>query len=224
LELLHAIWQTADMLYDETVVRLRELLIEGRIVPGERIPEHAVCAMLGISRTPLREALKVLAAEGHVVLLPNRGARAAKLTSKDTRDLFEAAAALEAAAGELACLHITEEQVRRIAEQHGKMVAFFERGDLESYYTCNRLIHQAIVHASDNPVLISLYEGIDTRIRRARYVAPMTDDHWRTAMLEHEAMLNGLRRRDGPMLAMILKTHLRYKAADVETAGFAEPA
>lgn len=210
------------MLYDETVARLRELLIEGRIAPGARIPEHAVCTMLGISRTPLREALKVLAVEGHVVLLPNRGARAAKLTRKETQDLFEAAAALESAAGELACLHITEEQVTEIAEQHGRMVVFFDRRDLESYYVCNRLIHAAIVRASDNPVLISLYQGIDTRIRRARYLAPMTEDHWRTAMLEHEAMLNALRRRDGPMLAMILKAHLRYKAAEVERAGFAE--
>jgi DNA-binding GntR family transcriptional regulator len=221
---LHAIWHNPEMLHDETVTRLRELLIDGRIAPGARIPEQAVCDILGISRTPLREALKVLAAEGHVVLLPNRGARAAKLTSKDTRDLFEAAAAIESAAGELACLHITDEQVTEIAEQHGKMVAFFERRDLESYYICNRLIHKAIVRASDNPVLISLYEGIDTRIRRARYVAPMTDDHWRTAMLEHEAILNALRRRDGPMLAMILKAHLRYKTAEVESAGFAEPA
>src|SRR5919206_3275669 len=91
------------MLHDEIVARLRDMLIEGVIPPGARVPERELCAAFGISRTPLREALKVLAAEGHVTLLPNRGARAAKLTSKDVQDLFEVCEGLEAIAGELAC-------------------------------------------------------------------------------------------------------------------------
>ncbi len=77
------------MLHDEVVSRLRHILMEGEIAPGARIPERELCASLAISRTPLREALKVLAAEGLVVLLPNRGSRAAKLTQKDVKELFE---------------------------------------------------------------------------------------------------------------------------------------
>ncbi len=88
------------MMHDEVVSRLRHLLIEGEIPPGARIPERELCASLSISRTPLREALKVLAAEGLVVLLPNRGSRAAKLTQKDVKELFEVCEALEATAGE----------------------------------------------------------------------------------------------------------------------------
>ena len=74
------------MMHDEVVSRLRHLLTEGEIAPGARIPERELCASLSISRTPLREALKVLAAEGLVVLLPNRGSRAAKLTQKDVKE------------------------------------------------------------------------------------------------------------------------------------------
>jgi len=76
------------MLHDEVISRLRHILTEGEIAPGARIPERELCASLGISRTPLREALKVLAAEGLVVLLPNRGSRAAKLTQRDVKELF----------------------------------------------------------------------------------------------------------------------------------------
>jgi DNA-binding GntR family transcriptional regulator len=210
------------MLHEETISRIRELLIEGQIAPGARIPEQALCASLGISRTPLREALKVLAAEGHVVLLPHRGARAARLTVKDVRNLFEVSAALESAAGELACLRIDDDAIAAIAALHGEMQRHFAAGEIELYYVCNRAIHEAIVRASDNQVLIGLYDGVNTRIRRARYVAPMTPGHWRIAMSEHEAMLNALQRRDGAMLALVLKTHLRHKADEVERAGFAE--
>src|SRR5258708_22464784 len=100
----------AAMMHDEVVSRLRQILREGEIGPGARIPERELCASLAISRTPLREALKVLAAEGLVVLLPNRGSRAAKLTQKDVNELFEVCEALEATAGELACPRITDEQ------------------------------------------------------------------------------------------------------------------
>ena len=103
------------------------------------------------------------------------------------------------------------------------MARHFAAGEMEPYYARNRAIHEAIVKASDNPVLIGIYDGVNTRIRRARYVAPMTPAHWRAAMLEHEAMLNALQRRDGAMLAAVLKTHLRHKAEEVERAGFAEP-
>ncbi|HET9146795.1 MAG TPA: GntR family transcriptional regulator [Acetobacteraceae bacterium] len=209
------------MPHEEVVARIREQLIEGHIAPGARIPEQELCRALNISRTPLREALKVLAAEGHVVLLPNRGARAAKLTISDVRELFEVSAALESAAGELACPRIGDSEIASIAAQHDNMVTHFEARDMPAYYACNRAIHEAIVQACGNAVMIGIYESVSARIRRARYITPMTEAHWRVAVLEHEAMLNALQRRDGPMLAMILKTHLRHKGREVERAGYA---
>jgi DNA-binding GntR family transcriptional regulator len=211
-----------SMLHEEVVSRVRHLLIEGEIPPGGRVPERDLCAALGISRTPLREALKVLAAEGHVILLPNRGARAAKLTAKGVRDLFEVCEGLEAIAGELACQRITEEELAEIADLHKDMERHYERRDLTQYYRCNRAIHEAIVRAADNPVLASLYDSVTARIRRARYVVPMPSEHWRLAIREHEAILNALERRDGPGLSHILRRHLRNKRQELEWAGFAE--
>ena len=146
------------MMHDEVVSRLRHVLTEGEIPPGARIPERELCASFAISRTPLREALKVLAAEGLVVLLPHRGSRAAKLTQKDVKELFEVCEALEAAAGELACPRISDEQLREIADLQANMVEHYRAQDLLSYYRCNRLIHEAIVRAADNAVLAGFYE------------------------------------------------------------------
>src|SRR5260221_8159554 len=106
------------MLHEEVVGRVRAMLLDGDIPPGARIPERDLCENLEISRTPLREALKVLAAEGLVQLLPNRGSRAAKLTDKDMRDLFEDCQGLEALAGELACERITDARAADVASAH----------------------------------------------------------------------------------------------------------
>jgi DNA-binding GntR family transcriptional regulator len=210
------------VLHEEVVSRLRNMLIEGEIPPGSRVPERELCVRFGISRTPLREALKVLAAEGHVVLLPNRGARAAKLTQQDLQDLFEICEALEAIAGELACQRISEAELERIGACHVEMVEHFRARDLPHYYRCNRSIHEAIVRAAGNAALTGLYESVTARIRRARYLAPMSPARWDMAMREHEAILNALHRRDGSGLAHILRAHLRHKREEVEAAGFAE--
>jgi len=210
------------MLHEEAVARVRTMLLEGEIPPGARIPERELCEKLDVSRTPLREALKVLAAEGLVQLLPNRGSRAAKLTDKDMRDLFEVCQGLEALAGELACERIGDAEIAAVAESHADMVEHYRNGDLIQYYRCNRAIHEAIIAAAGNPALSGLYESVTARIRRARYVTPMTPSRWALAVQEHEAILNALRRRDGVALAHILRTHLRHKRNEVLQAGFAD--
>jgi DNA-binding GntR family transcriptional regulator len=210
------------MLHEEVVAHVRHKLIEGEVAPGARVPERELCEALGISRTPLREALKVLAAEGLVVLLPNRGARAARLTRESVQDLFEVCEGLEALAGELACQRISDQQVAEIAALHASMLVHYRAGDLIPYYRCNRLIHEGIVRGADNAVLSSLYESVAARIRRARFITPMAPERWALAVQEHEAILNALLRRDGGGLAHILRTHLRHKRAEVERAGFAE--
>jgi DNA-binding GntR family transcriptional regulator len=210
------------MLHDEVVSRVRAMLLEGDIPPGARVPERDICSKLSISRTPLREALKVLAAEGLVVLLPNRGARAAKLTDKDVRDLYEVCQGLEALAGELACQRITDTQIEAIGEIHAAMAQHHRAGDLAQYYRCNRLIHEAIVAAANNPVLSAFYETVTARIRRVRYLTPLSPQRWASALLQHDAILNALQRRDGIALAHLFAIHLRYKGDEVVRAGYAE--
>jgi DNA-binding GntR family transcriptional regulator len=200
-------------LHNEVLTRLRDYIVEGKLKDGVRIPERELCTQFGVSRTPLREALKVLASEGLVDLLPNRGARVRALNAKDAEELFDLVGGLEALAGRLACEAITEARFAEIEALHHEMYGFYLRRDLHEYFRCNHLIHKRIVDATGNAALAATYATVDGQIRRLRYVANLDAkrDRWAEAMREHEAILDALRRRAGAELSDILFTHLRNK-------------
>jgi DNA-binding GntR family transcriptional regulator len=200
-------------LHGEVLSRLRDYIVEGNLADGERVPERELCEMLGISRTPLREALKVLAAEGLLDLLPNRGARVRALSTRDLTELFEVMGGLEALAGRLACENITEEEIDEIERLHYEMYGCYLRRDLHGYFQFNQSIHQKIVAAARNVILSSTYTGFAGRLRRVRFSANMARDRdrWSEAMREHEAILDALRRKAGQELSDILFHHLRNK-------------
>jgi DNA-binding GntR family transcriptional regulator len=168
----------------------------------------------------LREALKVLAAEGSVELLPNRGARVSLFSSREVHDMFEVMGALEGLAGELAATNISEEELIEIVSRHRAMLDAYQRRDVETYYTQNEAIHEAILAAARNPLLSNVYRGLSARIRRLRFAAKMSPERWTGAIREHEAMLAALRMRDGSELAAILRMHVRNKC-EVVVATFA---
>ena len=191
---------------------LRALINEGALPPGTRVPERALCGKFAISRTPLREALKVLAAEGLVDLLPNRGARIAPLYSADIEHLFEVIALLEAEAGRLAAARISQAAMADIKSLHYRMHAHFLRQELPPYFELNQAIHRAITAASGNPVLVSTHAALAGRIERARFMANrLHPDRWGKAMDEHGDILAALCARDGDALARLLSQHLRNK-------------
>jgi len=200
-------------LHDEILTRLRDHIVEGNIPDGARVPERQLCEMLGISRTPLREALKVLAAEGLVELLPNRGARVRALSEQDLGELFDVMGGLEALAGRLACENIRDEEVAEIEGLHYEMYGFYLHRDMHGYFNVNQLIHQKIVEASRNETLKATYANFAGRIRRVRYSANFARkrERWGEAMREHEMILEALRRRAGNELSDILFKHLRNK-------------
>jgi DNA-binding GntR family transcriptional regulator len=191
---------------------LRTLINQGDLAPGSRVPERALCEKYSVSRTPLREALKVLAAEGLVQLLPNRGARVATLDDTKLGHLFEVISMLESEGGRLAASRIEPASLAEIQSMHYRMRAHFLRRELPEYFALNQAIHEAILAAADNPVLMSMYLGLSGRITRARYLANrMHPDRWQQAMDEHESILAALCDRDGGRLAGLLVRHLANK-------------
>jgi DNA-binding GntR family transcriptional regulator len=198
-------------LHDEILTRLRDHIVEGNIPDGGRVPERQLCEMLGISRTPLREALKVLASEGLVELLPNRGARVRQLSERDLAELFDVMGGLESLAGRLACENITDAEIAEIERLHYEMYGFYLHRDMHGYFRVNQLIHQKIVEASRNATLLAAYSNFAGRIRRIRYSANFARERWGEAMREHETILDALRRRAGSELSDILFAHLRNK-------------
>lgn len=205
-------------LHDELVARLRDLIVEGELAPGARVPERTLCERFGVSRTPLREALKVLASEGLLDLLPNRGATVARLTPADLDEMFPVMGALEALAGELACARITDEQIAEVRALHYQMVLHYTRKELPQYFRLNQRIHELIMDAAGNAALTRMYQGLAGRIRRARYLANMSMARWDTAVEEHEAILLALSQRDAARLSRILKQHLQNKGETVKEA------
>jgi DNA-binding GntR family transcriptional regulator len=214
LETLAALEEPAShSLHEEVLSRLRDYIVEGRIADGARVPEKQLCELFGISRTPLREALKVLASEGLIDLLPNRGARVRPLDQQEIRELFDLMGGLEALAGRLACENMTEAEFLRIEKIHHEMYSHYLRKDLSKYFKCNQDIHRMIVEASRNNALKASYLSLADRLRRLRYSANL-DRHrnrWGEAMREHEAILDALRRRAPQELADLLFKHLRNK-------------
>ncbi len=200
-------------LHSEVLARLRDYIIDGHLPHGARIPERQLCEMFGISRTPLREALKVLASEGVVDLLPNRGARVREIGVKELSELFDMMGGYESLAGRLACENITDDEIAAIEHKHHEMYGYYIRQDMPNYFECNQQIHRMILLAARNETLTPAHASLSDRIRRLRYSANLARkrDRWGEAMREHEAMLDALRRRNGAELSDILFQHLRNK-------------
>src|SRR5262249_35831758 len=131
-------------LHDELVERLRDMISTGALPSGQKIQEMALCQRFGVSRTPLREALKVLASEGIVTLQPHRGATVASLSLAELEEVFPVMGALEALSGEIACRRISDREIAEIAALHRTMVGHWSRRELQAYFKLNQAIHQAI--------------------------------------------------------------------------------
>ncbi|RYX92632.1 MAG: GntR family transcriptional regulator [Comamonadaceae bacterium] len=198
-------------LHEQVAHRLRQMLVESRIKPGAKLNERELCEVLQVSRTPLREAIKMLAAEGLVELLPNRGAIAVELKESDVLSTFEVMAGLEAMSGELAAERITESELSEIRAMHYEMMAAWTRRDLSAYYRLNASIHRAINAAAKNPVLTSTYNQVNARLQALRFRSNQDEDKWKRAVGEHEQMVEALAAHDGAKMRQLLVTHLSHK-------------
>ena len=195
--------------------RLRELIIEGELPAGTRLNERALCDRLGVSRTPLREAFRLLASEGLIEIQPNRGARVAALSEKDILESFTVLGGLEALSGELACQHATDEEVAEIRALTFEMQACHARQDLPSYYRVNREIHSRINRAAHNQLLSQVYSTLNQRVQNLRFRSNLNSEKWKRAMGEHIAMVDALARRDGVELGRLMREHLQRKCEAV---------
>ncbi len=187
---------------------IREMIIQDELPPGAPIRERLLAQRLAVSRTPLREALRILSAEGLVELHPNRGAVVAAPSDQEVGDVLRLLGALEAYAGEVACECATEDELREMWALHFEMLAAYQRGDRLAYFHRNQDIHLALVRASRNGALIAQHGLLNARVYRVRYVANLRTKRWESAIKEHEAILQALERHDAAEVARILRTHV----------------
>ncbi|WP_298429093.1 GntR family transcriptional regulator [uncultured Jannaschia sp.] len=195
-------------LHDQAVEQIRDLIIEGHLEPGHRIDEAVLIVKLGISRTPFREALRTLAAEGLIEIRPSRGSVVRKLSADEVRGMLELQAHLEAFAGRLACARASDAEIDELLEIHDRMMALYEARDRLPYYKLNQAFHTRLSEITGNEALAETQRSLQARLKRIRFIGNRQEDFWQAAVEEHAEMAEALRARDGERLAETMERHL----------------
>ena len=193
-------------LHSEVTSRIRSLIVESQIKPGERVPELEISKELGVSRTPIREALKVLASEGLVDLLPLRGAVVKTFSDKDAADMLKVMGLLESIAAQKAC-QADQKKIDKVLAMHEKMKVMFAKGKRPEYFELNQKIHDALVEMSGNESLMMVHSILSKRMRSLRYSGNSTPDNWRGALEDHEEIATALRNRDMKAIKKAVNNH-----------------
>lgn len=192
----------------DTCGRIRDMIVHGELASGERINEMELCEVLGVSRTPIREALKVLAAEGLVELLPNRGSRVTTPSTDEIVNLFAVIAALERLAAETVTLQASAQALGHLRALHDEMLQRYAEQDRDRYFELNHRIHETIIAMAGNPQLTRTHADLMTRARRPRFVAITTDGRWEESVKEHELVMAAMELRDARFAGEIVYRHV----------------
>jgi DNA-binding GntR family transcriptional regulator len=195
-------------LHEAVAARLRDLIVEGHLPEGSRIVEKQLCEKLQVSRTPLREAFKVLAVEGLIEIQPNRGAIVSRIGPREARDMLTVISRMEALAGELACAHATDGEIAGVRALHDRMMALFGKRERMLYFGVNQQIHLEIVRIARNEVLRTMHAQLHARMKRIRFRGNDIPHNWAAAVTDHEQIIAALEARDGPRLGALLQRHL----------------
>jgi DNA-binding GntR family transcriptional regulator len=195
-------------LHDRTTAALRDLIVEGKLAPGSRLVEAELCKRLSVSRTPLREAYKVLASEGLVELHAHRGAMVSRVTPQETIELFDVLANLESMAASRACLRMSKEQLARLRLVNARLAEWYAAGRRHDYFELNHRIHRAIVALAGNRVLAETHDKLIARARRSRYQAILAGDRWEESLQEHDRLMEAFLARDADAAESIWRQHV----------------
>jgi DNA-binding GntR family transcriptional regulator len=196
-------------LHTQVVEELRRLIFRGDIAAGERIKESEVAAALGVSRTPLREATRLLASEGLLELLPGRGVRVRRFSAQEIRDHFEVIGALERHAVETGVANMQPKARAQLVRLHEQMKAAFAKGDQRAYFLANQKVHALFVKLGGNPTLEALHETITKKARHDRRTTLTSAARWTESMREHAELLTVVLAGDAAKAGMLMLVHAR---------------
>ena len=202
-------------LHVQVAERLRVLIDSGELAPGTRLNEIELCNTMGVSRTPLREAIRSLATEGLIELQPNRGAIVSIVSQEDVTEILPIMASLEGLGGRLAAMHMDQSKIAQVRKIHDQMISHYKNNEVAEYFETNRLIHELITEGSGNQTLVDTINSLSAKVRRARFTAQMTKESWTKAVSEHEEMIAALEAQDPDRLEAILVQHVETKRATI---------
>lgn len=189
---------------------IRNRIIKGELGSGDRIVERRLSAELNVSRTPIREALKLLRADGLVEISRNCGAQVTTYTAQEARNLFDAIAALESLAAQRLAQQLTDNMLDQLEFLHARMKKHFRNAMLEPYFEANSAIHDFVIAECGNPILADSHARLILRAKRGRFMAILDDNRWAQAVSEHDDFMNALRQRDAQAAGVVWGVHLRH--------------
>jgi DNA-binding GntR family transcriptional regulator len=187
---------------------IREAIVSGTLAPGERLMEVQLAEELGVSRTPVREAIRRLELEGYVVMVPRKGAFVASLSAKDVADVFEIRAALEGLAAELAAERITEEELEELERQLHYVARCVEEGDLPGLVEADTRFHELLYRASRNQRLTQIIGNLREQIQRFRTTSLATPGRMQETLEEHKKIVEALAQRNAVLARRLAEEHI----------------
>ena len=194
---------------------LRRAIITGEFAPGERLMEISLANRLGVSRTPVREAIRKLELEGLVIMIPRTGAQVAKITEKSLRDVIEIRCVLEEFAASLACERITEEGKEKLKEAHRQFVEAAQTNDIIDIVEKDEQFHDAIFQATCNDRLITIINNLREQFYRYRMEYVKDIEQHSVLVTEHEQLLHAIFNQDSETAKQIMRTHLKNQQEGV---------
>lgn len=195
-------------LRDVVFQTLRQAILRGDLKPGERLMEVKLANKLGVSRTPIREAIRKLELEGLVLMVPRKGAEVAEITEKSLRDVLEVRKALEELAVQLACDRITEEEIEQLKEVAKEFRSNLQEKDVTKIAEIDVKFHDILYLATNNQKLVQLLNNLREQMYRYRIEYLKREDVYPILMKEHEDIILHLSRRDKEKALEVMACHI----------------
>ncbi|OLP50583.1 transcriptional regulator [Allorhizobium taibaishanense] len=205
-------------LHHHVVDKLREMISRGDLPAGERLNEVALAQAIGVSRTPMREAVKLLASEGLLELLPGRGARVRQFSAKELLDVFDVLGALERHAIEVAVSRMTPKALSEIERLHNQMLDAYKKRSQKAYFKSNQKLHALIVELSGNPALSNAHITLTKQSVHNRHETLLSDQRWQESVAEHQAIFDAIVEGDAIRAGVLMLDHSRRTGAAVVDA------
>lgn len=187
---------------------LRQAILRGELKPGERLMEIQLANKLGVSRTPIREAIRKLELEGLVLMIPRKGAEVAEITEKSLRDVLEVRRALEELAVQLVCEKITEEEIEELKAAAREFENVLKDGDITKIAEADVRFHDVIYMAIDNQKLIQLLNNLREQMYRFRVEYLKREEVRPQLLAEHEEIIATIERREKDTATKVVCEHI----------------
>ena len=195
---------------------LRDAILKGELKPGERLMELQLAAKLGVSRTPIREAIRMLEQEGLAVTVPRKGAEVAGLTEKDMQDVLQVREALDELAANIACEMITKEELEELIHAKEEFEAALHTKDIKRIAETDMKFHDIIYHATRNPKLVNIVSNLREQMYRYRMEYLKDERNFPILIREHQQITDGFMEKNKALVADSMRTHVKNQATAVK--------